>query len=161
MSELGLWSPIMLAPYTMTNIGLSIRVPFVDKPVLHDPSLLYVALQCDIKIAGRWKVLMICLKQVAGSYCIVNGKIVKAYRRVQTIDWPVIGGLRLDRDHCEDILVLEDDHIELVQQSLDADHSRWVGGPDQEFQRQMSQWFYGQAEKDDKGRSVFFKGLLG
>lgn len=146
MPELGLWSPIMLAPYMMTNIGLSIRVPFVDKPVPHDPSLLYVALQCDIKTAEGWKVLMICLRQVEGAYCIVNGKFCKAYRRVQTSGWPSVVGLQLHRDYCEDILVLEDGHIELVQQSVDADHTRWGRHSNHEIQRKMSQWFYQQAK---------------
>jgi hypothetical protein len=144
MQVLGLWSPIMLAPFTMTNVGLSIRVPFVDKSPPHDPDAQYIALQCDIKTGGRWKVLLICLKEVVGSSCRINGKIVKAYRRIQTPGWPSLGGLRLHRDYCEDILVLEDDHIELVQQSFDDDQRRWTGPPDDETQREMIQWFHGE-----------------
>jgi hypothetical protein len=48
--ELHTWNYMLLAPYTMTNIGLSIRVLFVDKPVPQDTSLLYVALQCSTKL---------------------------------------------------------------------------------------------------------------
>jgi hypothetical protein len=139
MPDLYLFSPTLLAPYTMTNIGLSIRVPFVGKPVPGDPSLLYVGLQCGIKTAAGWEIPLICVKPVAVASCIMNGKIVKAYRRIQTSELPVIQRFSVGRDHWEDIIVLEDSHIDSVEHAVDDDQSRKYG-----------QWFSGEIRKQDK-----------
>jgi len=64
---------------------------------------------------------------------------------------PSVAGLKFDRDYCEDSLVLEDGHIELVQQSVDAEYTRWGRPPTHEFQRKMSEWFYPQLSSKAKG----------
>jgi hypothetical protein len=82
---------------------------------------------------------MICLKPVEGASYMMNGKIVKAYRRVQTSRFAVIGTFDFERDFYEDILVLEDIHMDLVKEYVDDDE-----------RPRFSQWFYGRTEEQNE-----------
>ena len=131
--RLGLWGTVNLAPFTMTNVGLSVRINVAkitakDREWLPDglEDITRVAVvQCDVWDGEAWLLLVLFLKPVSGANFYANGRLCKAYRRVECHSWigvPVdlLDG-RTGPSRCEDALILEDEHFALVNRAI-ADH---------------------------------------
>lgn len=121
---LGLWRPKMLAPSTMTNIGLHIRPVIARSPPSSHPdsNKILAALQCDIGTPAGYQCLAIWLEHIKDAYCWVNGERCSAYRRVRCDKWmiiPILTGCQY-----EQLLVLEDRHYHMVQKSMEEDEAR-------------------------------------
>jgi hypothetical protein len=135
--RLGLWGPFSLSPSTMTNVGLSIRLNVLrvtsdDRNWLpgdldEDAHMAVVA--CDIWSEESWQLLVLFLKPVPEASFFSNGKLSKAYRRIKSDLWVCAGSPHLEgklvgrtsRSTAEDVLVLEDQHFDLVVRALE-DH---------------------------------------
>ena len=134
--QLGLWHPSGLSPFVMTNVGLSARLMMMDRSedkvrrgtlkVAQAERGFFAALQCDVKVNNSWKVLMVYLEpiQIAGFF--INGKPCKAYRRARCAEWLTIPGKDLNGWPYEDVLVLQDEHYELLKFSIEDNQKRWT-----------------------------------
>ena len=120
--QLEIWRPSMLAPFAMTNIGLSIKLPIFQRTIEDLPGIALAALQCDIKTDTGWKILLIHLRLVENANCVVNGKQCKAYRRVNCSTLDVIPTASFVG--YEDLLVLQDEHFELIKSADELDRKR-------------------------------------
>ncbi|KAI1382039.1 HET-domain-containing protein [Hypoxylon crocopeplum] len=124
---LGPWAPWSLAPFSMTNVGLTLRLniahqqpPPENKPktLSESGARLLAALQCDVQTpTGEWQTPMVYLESVEGANFIVNGKRCKAYRRVRCLEWLTMPSQRVVNIPYEDVLILQDEQYELVQQA--------------------------------------------
>ena len=133
--QLGLWHPSNLSPFVMTNVGLSVRLNMVerieDEVGRHSSSGARVersylaALQCDVKVGNSWKILMIYLEPIENARFFVNGKSCNAYRRVRCDEWLPISGKDLEGWPYEDVLVLQDEHYQLLKRSIEDNRKRW------------------------------------
>ncbi|CAG8949772.1 hypothetical protein HYFRA_00004095 [Hymenoscyphus fraxineus] len=121
--ELGLWHPVNLSPYAMTNVGLSLRLLKIPADEKNDMSTPLTVLQCDVKDGNTWKILFIHLKQlgdkdtkffVNGKSCVMKWKPVEPAGKVQGVRWQNEHGL-----------VLEDEHYELLKHSIEDTRRRW------------------------------------
>ncbi|KAI2640374.1 HET-domain-containing protein [Hypomontagnella submonticulosa] len=130
---LGLWAPVSVSPFSMTNVGLSIRLNITNQQQIeeHDfgkrpqGATLRAALQCNVQTpAGRWEIPMIYLEPMAGAHFFLNGKECRGYRRVRCADWVTLPSNRLVGCRYEDVLVLQDEHHELVRKSTQHHMSR-------------------------------------
>ena len=133
---LGLWGPVNLAPFTLTNVGLSIRMNVIEiKP--HDRSWLPGGLDqsvhlavvgCDVSDGETWDLLVLYLQLLPGASFYANGQFCKAYRRVKCDTWTAVPleflAGRTGPYHFKDLLVLEDEHFELVNRAIEDDLSR-------------------------------------
>ncbi|KAI2468791.1 HET-domain-containing protein [Annulohypoxylon bovei var. microspora] len=136
---LGLWAPWDLAPFSTTNVGLSIRMNITyeqhilgknkqecrkfEKPP--DGLTLLAALQCDVQTpTGQWQIPMVYLEPVQGASFFVNGKNLKAYRRIRCAEWMTLPSKQLVGCPFEDVLVLQDEQYELVRQAMEQHKSR-------------------------------------
>ena len=124
--KLGLWAPNTLKPFVMTNIGLSISLPITGGGNDVHPNFVRAALQCDIKTDQGWKVLLITLRIVEGVNCIMNGKRCRAARRVNCYKFDSCSGQDLEGYPYEDLLVLQDEHYQLLRSAMDSDSARQV-----------------------------------
>lgn len=132
--QLGMWHPFSLSPFAMTNVGLMARLNIVERsedevgshtiPGEVEASTL-AALQCDVKIGTTWKILMVHLKRVERAGFIVNGKFCKAYRRVRCAEWWLVTGQEFQGCPFEDVLVLQDEHYQLLERSIEDNRKRW------------------------------------
>jgi hypothetical protein len=123
--QLEIWPPTMLAPFSMTNAGLSIRLPVFQGSIKNPPGIVFAALQCDINTNTGWKILLIRLRRVENANCVVNGKQCKAYRRVNCTTWDVVPTASLLGCPYEDLLVLQDEHFELIKSAVKSNTKRW------------------------------------
>ncbi|KAL5331108.1 hypothetical protein ACEPPN_000637 [Leptodophora sp. 'Broadleaf-Isolate-01'] len=123
--KLGLQKPNMLAPFVMTNVGLSITLSLLKSTKDHEHGTLQAALQCDIMINQAWEILLIRLKKIENARCIVNGKYCQGYIRVDCDNWDTISKRDLDGCVHEQILVFEKEHFELIEKSAKEDRDRW------------------------------------
>ncbi|KAI0890102.1 HET-domain-containing protein [Annulohypoxylon maeteangense] len=136
---LGLWAPWNLAPFSMTNVGLSIRVNITDEQQILDNIkqhqqkfekprsgvTLLAALQCDVQTpTGQWQIPMVYLEPVKGARFFVNGKCLNAYRRVRCAEWMILPSKQFVGCPFEDILVLQDEQYELARQATQQHFSR-------------------------------------
>lgn len=131
--RIALWDPVALSPFVMTNVGLSIRIARMGSSdqlpwdaQAGENSL--AALQCDIIHEGLWKILLIHLEPVGKATFFVNGKLCKAYRRVNCAQWVPVFGNDLKSWPDEDVLILEDEHYELLKHSIEDNQKRWGFG---------------------------------
>lgn len=138
--QLGLWHPTSLSPFAMTNVGLSIRLNMNEsnedvvcrhgsmRAQSHPSQRSYMAgLQCDIRVGNIWKSLMVYLEPIGNARFVVNGKSCKAYRRIRCAEWMVVENLA----GCpfEDVLVLQDEHYQLLKTSIEDNRRRWASVP--------------------------------
>jgi len=129
--QLGPWHPWNLSPLVMTSVGLSTRLRIMEgtKDGVSSRSSsgtqrFLAALQCDIKVGNSWKVLMVYVESVGNARFFVNGKSVKAYRRVRCAEWLPVDIERLDGLPYQDVLVLEDEHFQLLKRSMEDSRQR-------------------------------------
>lgn len=125
---LGLWHPSNLSPFTMTNVGLSIRLNMIEHDEEEGGSRIarcIAALQCDVKIGDAWKILMVHLEPVGSARFVVNGKQCQAYRRIRCNEWFPIEGGELEGWPYKDVLVLQDEHYRLLKRSIEDNRTRW------------------------------------
>jgi len=134
---LGLWAPVNLAPFMMTNMGLAIRMN-ITEIMPHDRSWLsddigvdvYLAvIGCDVWDGASWGLLALFLQPVQDASFYVNGRVCKAYRRVKCHTWlrvphRALAG-RTGPTRFTDVLVLEDEHFDLVNRAIKEDQSRF------------------------------------
>ncbi|KAK4172371.1 hypothetical protein QBC36DRAFT_338043 [Triangularia setosa] len=145
---LGLWAPRNLAPFYMTNVGLSVRLNIVEilaedrKWVpenllkLHDAKddeeKVHVAIiGCDVLNGDNyWVLLALYVQPIPGGSFVINGKISKAYRRVACDTWTAVpkGALaqRTGPSKSTDVLILEDEHFELVRRAAREHDERYL-----------------------------------
>jgi hypothetical protein len=136
MPKLGLWSPSMLTPFQMTNLGLLIRLNFnhgqhQERDFATPPHFTRAALQIDVKSDYGWGIFVVRLRPVAGAYCVVNGRRCRTFRRVGCSTFEAADNDTFIGTPYEDILVLEDEHLELVQTAQEHHNERW--GPESRF----------------------------
>ncbi|KAH7080176.1 heterokaryon incompatibility protein-domain-containing protein [Paraphoma chrysanthemicola] len=139
--RLGLWAPVSLAPSMMTNVGLSIRMNVTEvksedaswlKDDYRPEEMDYLAVvACDVWNGTSWVLLVLHLQQIPNAGFYVNGRRCKAFRRVhcntyQKVFVDSVKG-RFGSGSSTDILVLEDEHYELVGLALDDDSVRANG----------------------------------
>jgi hypothetical protein len=132
MPEIGHWSPSMLTPFQMTNLGLLIRVNFQpeelqQKELATPPYFTRVALQVDVKTKHGWGILVARVERVKGVYCVVNGRRCRAFRRVGCPTFEAANHDVFSGTQYEDILVLEDEHLSLAQTAREQHNGRWKG----------------------------------
>ncbi|KAK4205078.1 heterokaryon incompatibility protein-domain-containing protein [Triangularia verruculosa] len=146
--KLGLWAPRNLAPFYMTNVGLSVRLNVVeilpkDRVWIPENILrMYDASDEEVKVHlaiigcdvlnsdNEWVVLALYVQPVPGGSFVINGKISKAYRRVACDTWTAVPkGVLFQRSgpsRSVDVLILEDEHFELVRRaSREHDERSW------------------------------------
>ncbi|XXG94512.1 hypothetical protein Hte_000769 [Hypoxylon texense] len=137
---LRLWAPWSISPYSMTNVGLSIRLGMVHKELVagqevYKPPgstsgsrMLLAALQCDVETEpGRWQTPMIYLGPVEGAYFFVNGRSCRAYRRIRCKEWDTMTlptRQLVGSPYDNDVLVLQDEQYELALQAAQQHFSR-------------------------------------
>jgi len=137
--QLAQWNPSDLAPFHMTNVGLSIRLAILDDAVKHSSSFsdseigqagkiphAVAALQCDCKHKGSWKVLLIHLKPIEGTNIFVNGESCKGYRRIKCGTFLQAKGEALTGWPTENIIVLEDEQYQLLRRAREENQKRWT-----------------------------------
>lgn len=121
--RLRLWSPTSLTPYSMTNIGLTIRVLDVTNKVPEkkssDGSFL-ASIHCEGRSDGAWKGLAVYLQPVSGINIDITGigSRRRACRRVKCEEWYWVDSKVLRNAPFEDIVVLQDEHYRLAQQTF-------------------------------------------
>jgi hypothetical protein len=135
---LSIWGPRYLAPFSMTNVGLHVRLvdatpktPELDPPPSWLPEGTVTAMiQCDIKdeATGQWQGLAVYLKPVHDSTVRINGSFLKAYRRIKCAKWHPVPLHVSNGAPFFDLLVLEDEHYALVMRGQEADRSRFKTG---------------------------------
>lgn len=138
--QLRLWDPWNLSPFVMTNVGLSVRLTLIRRSqhetvtcsFLGTPveETAFAALQCDVKVGDTWKILMLYLEEVENARVFVNGKSCKAYRRVKCAEWLPVEGSELSGWPYEDVLILQDEHYQLLKRSIEDNRERWKTQPD-------------------------------
>lgn len=132
---LSIWGPRYLAPFSMTNVGLHVRLadvtpktPELDPPPLGLPEGTVTAMiQCDIKdqVTGEWHGLAVYLTPVRSAEVRINGSFLKAYRRTRCSKWHPVPLHDSNGAPFLDLLVLEDEHNALVIRGRLADRSRF------------------------------------
>lgn len=127
--RLFLWAPVIVAPFTMTNVGLSLRINVSDiieedkqwLPVDVESDWKLAVLGCDLWEEPVWAMMVLLLQPVAGASFYVNGKHCNAYRRVKCELWLQVEKSYLPNrsgPECfQDVLVLEDEHFELLRET--------------------------------------------
>jgi hypothetical protein len=120
--EFELWAPQMLMPYQMTNIGISIRPYLFQNATNFLTGVIPAALQVDMKTDEGWSVLFIRIQQVPKVTCNVNGEDFGAWRRVECDTWEIIPGQNLGDPM--NLVVLEDEHSDLLTNTIDMDKRR-------------------------------------
>lgn len=149
--RLGLWGPKMLTPFSMTNVGLSIKLSVIktspeDRGWIPSESTdlelgdddddgdrtdeVYIAVvTCDVlNDAQVWFLLGLYLRPVPGATFSTNGKNRMAFRRVNCDTWTAVPPHALSGrigPNFQDVLVLEDEHYALVQRARFENRSRW------------------------------------
>jgi hypothetical protein len=134
-SGLSIWGPRYLAPFSMTNVGLLIRlVDATPKTPELDPlpswlpeGTVTAMIQCDIKdeATGKWQGLAVYLAPVHDAAVRINGSFLKAYRRIRFSHWHPVPLQVSNGAPFFDLLVLEDEHYALVTRGREADFSRF------------------------------------
>jgi hypothetical protein len=138
--RLALWGPFSLSPFTLTNVGLSIRLNVLrvtpdDRnwlPSDLDEDAYMAVVPCDVWSEESWQLLVLYLKPVSEASFYSNGISSRAYRRIKSDSWACAGSPHLEgklrgrttRYSAEDILVLEDEHFNLVVHTLEDHHLR-------------------------------------
>lgn len=147
--ELGLWGRDMLYPFSMTNVGLLIRPCFfvgkessastarsssthrvstsqISSRMLSDVPYVQAALQCDVKTRTGWKVLLLHLQPIEDGECWMNGRSLRAYRRIHCNTFEAMPGSWLvGKDSLyDDVVVLEDEHYAYLSVSENAHNAR-------------------------------------
>lgn len=135
--QLGLWHPTNLSPFFMTNVGLSIRLNMIERSDdaeagkhmssgAQGQGSYLAALQCDVKVGTSWKIFMVYLEPIGDANFFVNGEPRKAYRRVRCAEWVPFAGEDLVGWPYKDVLVLQDEHYELLKRSIKDNRERWM-----------------------------------
>lgn len=130
MPKLGLWSPNMLTPFQMTNLGLLVTLNFKNtqdrqRDFATPPHFTRAALQVDVQTEYGWGILVIRMRPVVGAYCFVNGRRCRAFRRVGCSTFEAADNDAFINTPYEDVLVLEDEHLELVRTAQEHHDERW------------------------------------
>ena len=139
--RLGLWGPVNLAPFTMTNVGLSVRMNITkirspDRSWLPDDleeDTYLTVVGCDVWDGALWVLLVLYLQPVPGASFYANGLFCKAYRRIKCNTWMgvpqrLLAG-RTGPFHFSDVLILQDEHFDLVNRAIEDDRSRYLSRP--------------------------------
>lgn len=163
---LSIWGPRYLAPFSMTNVGLHLRLvdvtpksPELDPPppwLL--PGAMTAMIQCDIKneATGQWQGLALYLRPVRGAGVRINGSYLKVYRRIHCGQWHIVPLAVSNGAPFFDLLVLDHDQHALVIRGEEADRSRF----NTEFTSSNPElcergWFESPSTKeDDESRSA-------
>ncbi|KAK0670332.1 heterokaryon incompatibility protein-domain-containing protein [Cercophora samala] len=135
---LGLWAPRNLAPFYLTNVGLSVRLNILDildedrewvpKDVLaindaeYTEKVQMAIIGCDVlNTDNQWVLLALYIQPIPGGSFVINGKPSKAYRRVACSTWTAVPEKalfhRTGPSKTSDALILEDEHFELVHRA--------------------------------------------
>ncbi|RDW89252.1 hypothetical protein BP6252_01284 [Coleophoma cylindrospora] len=114
----------------MTNLGLFIRLNFNHKRqqeryLATPPHFTRAALQLDVETEFGWGILVVRLRPVMGAYCVVNGRRCRAFRRVGCSTFEAANNDTFIDTPYEDVLVLEDEHLELAQTAQEHHDARW------------------------------------
>lgn len=121
----GLWHPgWMFAPFVRTNIGVSFRPQVYSKEGLEHVDEIQAALQLDVRTEKGWMIPTIRLRRVPGLRCWADGKQQTAWRRIECGNFGLLKRGQLDGHHFKDVIVLENEHHQLLQASIEADRSR-------------------------------------
>jgi hypothetical protein len=112
----------------MTNLRLVITLNFGHerKSVAEKTGFNRVALQTDVKTESGWGIFVIRLKPVHVAYCVMNGERCEAYRRGGCSAIEVSGGDSSLGTPFVNVLVLEDEHMELVHTAQLRHDERWT-----------------------------------
>jgi hypothetical protein len=117
----------------MTNVGLSIRMNITkigspDRSWLPDDLAedIYLAVVgCDVWDGSLWVLLVLYLQPVPGASFYANGRFCNAYRRVKCNTWmgvpPRLLVGRTGPLLYTDVLVLQDEHFDLVNRAIEED----------------------------------------
>jgi hypothetical protein len=84
-----------------------------------------MGLQVDIKTKDVWKVCILFLKPVGETNFLINGTSCKAYRRVMCEQLGHLEGW-VKEFTPEDVLILEDEHYDLLKHSIEDNKKRWA-----------------------------------
>jgi len=134
--QLLLWSPRYLAPYQMTNVGLSIRVIDITARATQEKGAskvptsnrqnepILAVLQCEVKQNRELHTLALYLESVRDVGFWVNGSTLKAYRRVRCSEWCLVPSKLLIGLDFQEVIVLEDVHMSLVLASKKSDYQK-------------------------------------
>jgi hypothetical protein len=114
----------------ISNLGLSVRLNFnhreqQQRDFATPPHFTRAALQVDVKTEYGWGILVVRLRPVVGAYCVVNGRRCRAFRRVGCSKFEAADNDTFINTPYEDILVLEDEHLELVHTAQEHHDERW------------------------------------
>ncbi|KAI1264393.1 HET-domain-containing protein [Xylariaceae sp. FL1019] len=123
---LGQWAPAFLAPFTMTNVGLAVRLQFVKKPEHDTQDHRLAALQCDFLTSAKtWRVVFVRLRLIPGAHCYLNGQKCNAYRRVDCSVIETHNRRKLVGHVWEEALILQDEQYAKVVRSIEEHNARW------------------------------------
>ncbi|KAL7629483.1 hypothetical protein AAE478_001003 [Parahypoxylon ruwenzoriense] len=133
---LGLWAPLNLSSFSMTNIGLTVRLNTTNERQIaghkdqeQPDGATLAALQCDVQTpAGQWQIPMIYLEQVTDAGFSVRNKSCNGYRRIRCSEWVTVPPEKLADCPYEDIVVLEDEQYEQVQRRIRQTNSKRMRG---------------------------------
>ncbi|KAK6954829.1 hypothetical protein Daesc_004798 [Daldinia eschscholtzii] len=117
----------MVAPYSMTNTGLTICLGLGFQSRAGEQKIgrqasgeqlnvaeLPAALLCEVQILGQWKVPLVYLEPVTDVNLFINGQRRKAYRRVRCAEWLTLSYEQLKDYTYDDIIVLEDENYDFI-----------------------------------------------
>ncbi|KAI0154629.1 HET-domain-containing protein [Xylariaceae sp. FL1272] len=123
---LGQWAPANLAPFSMTNIGLAVRLQFVKKPEYDPQDHCLAALQLDaLSPAKTWQVVFVRLRLIPGAHCCLNGQKCNAYRRVDCSVLETHNRYKLRGHVWGYALILQDEQYARVVRSIEEHNARW------------------------------------
>ncbi|KAI1802675.1 heterokaryon incompatibility protein-domain-containing protein [Daldinia bambusicola] len=118
--------PEMIAPYAMTNAGLTICLGFDIKEGAdgrktgehasgkHFPA----ALSCEVQApSGQWEVPLVYLEPILGMSPLINGQKRRAYRRVRCAEWLTLSYQQIKDYTYEDIIVMEDENYDFIRRA--------------------------------------------
>jgi hypothetical protein len=130
LPHLGLWSPSMLTPFQMTNLGLIVTLNFTHKEqqendFANPPYFTRAALQVDVETEYGWGIFVIRLRPIMSLSYYVNGRKCRAFRRVGCARFEATNSDSFVGTTYEEILVLEDEHLEFVQTAQESLVERW------------------------------------
>lgn len=111
----------------MTNLGLYIRMTIVKqvKKEIGDHNVSgdhvsdyhHALIHAMPAFASTWEPLLIYLQPVSPTSFVVNGRVCIAYRRVRCSEWTYFSDGALEDQEYADVLVLEDEHLELMERT--------------------------------------------
>jgi hypothetical protein len=130
MPQLRLWHSPWLVPFRVTNLGLVVTLNFnhnkeQEKDFANPPYFTRVALQVDVKTEYGWGIFVIRLRPVVDLHYNVNGRECQAFRRIGCASIEAADSHTFFGTPYEEVLVLEDEHLESVQMVKEQHIEKW------------------------------------